>query len=787
MIENVAKKTAVRGRASGGLIILYNERRYKNVKILFKSDNYIFIVIPEKNKNLVIGLTYINDKTNIKIILEEIEGIINNLYIRFKDLYLIIGGDFNARIADQGEIDPVQLPSMTLFTAERKSLDKKVDQRGRELLEFCEKNDLYITNGRFPADQPANFTSICTKGKSVIDLVLCNFSALFLIVDFRILDIITKPAYFHLIVEIKIELNFKIEKKDEKIIKWKDSRENDFCDSMQHSPNVGLIDLDINEMANNITITISDIARDLGMIKYNNEKNKYNKKNAWYDEECFELKQKVEKFFKYVRSLKYPEKQTIELNKLKNNYFKLIENKKENYNMNIVDMICKAKDPKEFWEKLNLYRFINKCDNNNIDLKIWHEYFMNLFPPRIVDNYNKLLCGNPCQELDDEITISEIIDAIKKCKLNKAPGMDQITNEFFKNLPGNWIMYLYVLFNKIRKEEKVPDSWAKIVNRMLYKKGNIDLPENFRPIALANTILKIFTLIIYRRLYKWAEMNDKIPEWQAGFREKRGTHDHVFVLNAMVQNQLYKNKGRLYALFVDLKSAFPSVNHKILWNKLSQIGVSHKIINILIDLYSKANVVVKSKEGVSDECPMTIGVFQGETLSPLLFSLFLHDIEKFLVNDKGLRGVSINNMVEIIMLAFADDMIFFADTFVLFRRLVKILEDYFDENLLVVNITKTKALKFQKGGHGSIKRLPPLLYKNQKIGFDKEYLYLGVPFTHSGLFDKASKVFTKKGKCAIQPTLSLINRLKYVNLDIIKKLFKSLVPQQSCMLLQYGA
>ena len=53
--------------------------------------------------------------------------------------------------------------------------------------------------------------------------------------------------------------------------------------------------------------------------------------------------------------------------------------------------------------------------------------------------------------------------------------------------------------------------------------------------------------------------------------------------------------------------------------------MSHKLIRVIKDLYVKANVVVKNNDGLSDPCEIKLGVLQGETLSPTLFSLFLHD------------------------------------------------------------------------------------------------------------------------------------------------------------------
>ena len=85
------------------------------------------------------------------------------------------------------------------------------------------------------------------------------------------------------------------------------------------------------------------------------------------------------------------------------------------------------------------------------------------------------------------------------------------------------------------------------------------------------------------------------------------------------------------------------------------------------------------------------------------------------------------------------------------RKIIKGLEEYFNKNELQLNIKKTKTLLKQKGGQGSEKKLPPLLYNNEKIEFEKQYTYLGVPISRTDLFDKASDYFKTKGKNALQP------------------------------------
>ena len=64
----------------------------------------------------------------------------------------------------------------------------------------------------------------------------------------------------------------------------------------------------------------------------------------------------------------------------------------------------------------------------------------------------------------------------------------------------------------------------------------------------------------------------------------------------------------MFALFVDFKEAFPSINHQILWQKLSKLGVSTKFINILKDIYNKAAVAVKNSMGATDYIKLSKGL-----------------------------------------------------------------------------------------------------------------------------------------------------------------------------------
>lgn len=764
-------KTADKGRASGGLLIAYSGEIYKDVEVLQTHKCFIFIKVIINKTIYIIGLIYINQTTDVNEIFDVIDDHIINFNVTYRGALIIIGGDMNARIANNGELDISQVAETAIFTSKRESLDKVTNKRGKDLIRFAERNELFVANGRFPGDSTGQFTFVNTQGSSVIDMVLINYEAIYNVEDFEVINYLTKSNHFP--VKVVLNINNFEKNRNRETVKWKNKEVCKYKYNMKFSQNVSKINLNVNEMSQNLIETINYTAKKLNMVK-----SKYrifkNKNKPWYDNTCKELRVKLDFESRRIRKLNFPKKEVEDLHKLRNKYYRLIDLKQKQFKENKITLISQARNSKVFWELINSFRSAKSIETNSIELNRWYEFFRGIYSTSQCINKDIDLLNVQVPELDSEVMIEEIYMALRKIKTKKAPGEDGISNEFLKALPNNWVLYINILFNKIIKNEEVPESWSYIITKMLFKKGDKSLPENYRPISLVNTLAKLFTSILYNRLSEWAEMNLKLPEWQAGFRPDRSTLDHIFVLNYIIQSQLKKKGGKLYALFVDLKSAFTSVTHSILWRKLKNIGVSSKFIRILINLYKNAHMSVRTNDGVSEKCKITLGLLQGEILSPLLFSLFLSDIEEFLIS-KGVRGVPLNHLVEVILLAFADDMVFVSDSLVYLRKIVKYLEEYFQLNELEVNVQKTKIILFQKGGHGHKSRISPIYYRNREIEFEKQYLYLGVPVVQSGTYDVSKQYFMSKGRNAVQPTVNLINNLKYVNAVTCCKLYNGLI------------
>lgn len=94
------------------------------------------------------------------------------------------------------------------------------------------------------------------------------------------------------------------------------------------------------------------------------------------------------------------------------------------------------------------------------------------------------------------------------------------------------------------------------------KSGSTQDRNNFRGIALINTVYEIFSSILNKRLYSWAEENDKLDEAQAGIRAGYSAVDNIFSLSSVLQKYLSKRGGRFYCLYVDFQKAFDKVEQE---------------------------------------------------------------------------------------------------------------------------------------------------------------------------------------------------------------------------------
>ncbi len=174
------------------------------------------------------------------------------------------------------------------------------------------------------------------------------------------------------------------------------------------------------------------------------------------------------------------------------------------------------------------------------------------------------------KKCENQITIAELDAAIKHLSLNKAPGSDGLTGDFFKHFWENIRKLLHQVFPEMFETYILPPS---IRQRMMVSspKPNKDprLTENRRPITLRNSDYKLLTYIFTSRLQ--TGISNLISETQSGFLRGRSVHNNIrLVMDIIEYRDLIEDDG--FILFLDFYKAFNSVEHPFMFAVLEHLG-----------------------------------------------------------------------------------------------------------------------------------------------------------------------------------------------------------------------
>jgi hypothetical protein len=454
------------------------------------------------------------------------------------------------------------------------------------------------------------------------------------------------------------------------------------------------------------------------------------------------------------------------------------------YHKSLVNKIrnLKSSDPKEYWALVKgIENNLSIDQESKIPMDTFTDHFRNLNSAR-EDNsdtepsFTQSIESN--SSLDKPFTENEILDVIKKLRNNKACGLDRIINEYLKNTAHLFIQIYVKLFNIVLSTGVIPSDWTLGLIKPLYKnKGSKDDPDNYRGITILSCLGKLFTAVINKRLDKFLTDIEYIGPEQAGFRKGFSTTDHIFTLHGLID--LYCKKGkRIYCCFVDFKKAFDSVDRTELWKKVLKSNIKGKIFNVIYNMYKQAKSRVSMGGRLSNSFPCDIGVRQGENLSPLLFAIFLNDLEDFLsqhyIGLSSARGI-ISNELEVLLklyiLLYADDTVIMAENPAELQKALSAMWDYCVKYKMEVNASKTKVVIFSKG---KVRKFPDFLLGSKKLEVVGDYTYLGIIFNYNGKFKNAIKKLVNQATRAMYAILSKSRKL-CLPIDIQIQLFDAMV------------
>ena len=173
-------------------------------------------------------------------------------------------------------------------------------------------------------------------------------------------------------------------------------------------------------------------------------------------------------------------------------------------------------------------------------------------------------------EMDRPFEIAEMDRCIKHTKRNKAAGTDNLTTDWLQDLNQRNRDKLLTMINKwwLTKEWASKMEEARIA--ALYKKGDPEKPENYRPLSLLNTLFKLMAAMMKRRIED--EVEHVMGETQFGFRRGKST-THAIYIARRVQEFAERAGMRAQFVFLDWEKAFDKIEHTWLIKALESYGL----------------------------------------------------------------------------------------------------------------------------------------------------------------------------------------------------------------------
>ena len=133
----------------------------------------------------------------------------------------------------------------------------------------------------------------------------------------------------------------------------------------------------------------------------------------------------------------------------------------------------------------------------------------------------------------------------------------------------------------------------------LFKKGDTEDPDNYRPISIIPSISKIFEILLRDQIvnYLWSEK--LVTKMQYGFGKRFLTTDAITYCNEFIRSETDKSKY-VSAALLNLSKAFDSINHKILDEKLDMLGFKTSSRLLIKNFLSSREQQVKIQKILSD-------------------------------------------------------------------------------------------------------------------------------------------------------------------------------------------